>query len=312
MSIDFVAIDFETANKERASPCSVGMTKVVNGKIVENYYSLINPECPFDSYNTWIHGIDEEMVQNSPTYPTIIAEIIDFLDGLPLVAHYAPFDMGVIAASNERYNITNFQATYFDSYFLSKQHLTSLNYKLDTLAKFFNFEFQHHNALEDSKACANLVLYLCDLKEFTTLDDLIESSFYKKLGVIINEKRIGFLKSNPWKTHGGKMDIDAISATVDTENIDPDHPFYQKKACFTGKLQRFTRREAMSLYISYGGIPENSVTVKTNYLIMGDLDFNVVGESGKSAKIKRAEKLLSQNQEIQLVTENEFLRMLDL
>ena len=125
MSVNFVAIDFETANRNRASACSVGMTKVRDGIIADTYYSLINPECEFDVYNTYIHGIDSIMVQGEKTYAEIYTDILDFSEDLPLVAHYAPFDMGVIRDSNDRYSISDFKKQYFDSYYsVSYTHLT--------------------------------------------------------------------------------------------------------------------------------------------------------------------------------------------
>ncbi|MBE1555343.1 hypothetical protein [Sporosarcina limicola] len=55
--MDFVAIDFETANSLRSSVCSVGIVQVKNGKIIKEIQSLINPLSEFHYYNTKIHLI---------------------------------------------------------------------------------------------------------------------------------------------------------------------------------------------------------------------------------------------------------------
>lgn len=310
MTINFVAIDFETANRNRASACAVGMTKVLDGHISETYYSLIDPETDFDDYNTYIHGITPEMVAGERTYNEISNDILRFSDGLPLVAHYAPFDMGVIRDSNERYDVLEFKKQYFDSYYLSVQYIKSINYKLNSLAKLIDFQFDHHNALEDSKACATLILYLCQNNSFSSIDELMSGARYSKYGMIDGFQGSGFRRKKSGSGSYGP-DIKSILAAVDQESLDPSHIFYGKHACFTGKLESMPRNNAMTLFADCGGIPEKGVTKKTNFLVMGDQDLRVVGETGKSSKIKKAETLLAAGQDIQLLAENEFLQMID-
>ncbi|WP_278530167.1 exonuclease domain-containing protein [Enterococcus asini] len=313
MSVNFVAIDFETANRNRASACSVGMTKVRDGIIADTYYSLINPECEFDVYNTYIHGIDSIMVQGEKTYAEIYTDILDFSEDLPLVAHYAPFDMGVIRDSNDRYSISDFKKQYFDSYYLSTQYIQSLNYKLSSLADMIGFTFNHHDALEDAKACATIILYLCSENGFDSIPDLMGNARYKRFGFIDGAIGSGFHRSRKPGVHGRGhgLDIKTILASIDLDSLDHNHIFYNTHACFTGKLESMPRTEAMTLFAQCGGTPEKGVTAKTNFLIMGDQDIRVVGESGKSSKIKKAEDLLSKGKKIQLLGENEFLRMLN-
>lgn len=311
MSINFVAIDFETANQNRASACSVGMVKVQNGKITETYYSLINPETDFDSYNIFIHGITPEMVQGEKNYQKISNDILKFTDGFPLVAHYAPFDMGVIRDSNEKYSIQNFRRQYFDSYYLSLQYIKALNYKLNNLAELIGFPFEHHNALGDAKACAEIILYLCERNQISNINDLISGARYKKFGEIDGTSRVGFLRGSKPGSHSQGIDINTIIESVNTDSIDPRHIFYMRNACFTGKLRSMTRVEAMEHFAAQGGIPEKNVTKKTDYLVMGDQDLRIVGETGKSSKIKKAEKLLENGQSIQLLGEYEFIQMIN-
>ena len=62
---DFAAIDFETANNERSSVCSVGVVIVRDGEIVDKFYSLIKPEQEY--YNYWfsqVHGLSAEDTEN--------------------------------------------------------------------------------------------------------------------------------------------------------------------------------------------------------------------------------------------------------
>lgn len=90
---DFAAIDFETANSERSSVCSVGVVIVRNNEIVDSFYSLINPEPNY--YNYWctkVHGLTNRDTDDAPIFPEVWKQIAPLIEGLPLVAHNSPFD----------------------------------------------------------------------------------------------------------------------------------------------------------------------------------------------------------------------------
>ena len=74
---DFAAIDFETANQQRTSVCSVGIVIVRNGEIADSFCSLIKPEPEYYSYwNTRVHGLTLEDTQNADVFPKVWAEMI--------------------------------------------------------------------------------------------------------------------------------------------------------------------------------------------------------------------------------------------
>ena len=85
---DFAAIDFETANNERTSVCSVGVIIVRNGEIVDSFYSLIQPEPNY--YNYWctqVHGLTEEDTEDAPIFPEVWKQIVPLLpDGLSRIS----------------------------------------------------------------------------------------------------------------------------------------------------------------------------------------------------------------------------------
>ena len=96
---DFAAIDFETANNERSSVCSVGIVIVRNGEIVDSFYSLIQPEPNY--YNYWctqVHGITRHDTESAPVFPEVWKQIEPLIDGLPLVAHNKAFDESCLKA----------------------------------------------------------------------------------------------------------------------------------------------------------------------------------------------------------------------
>ena len=94
--MDFVAIDFETANSVRSSVCSIGIVKVKNGKIQEELYTLINPLSEFHYYNMKIHGITEYMVHDAPTFEEFWPKFKVFIENQTIIAHNASFDIGVL------------------------------------------------------------------------------------------------------------------------------------------------------------------------------------------------------------------------
>ena len=96
---DFAAIDFETANSQRTSVCSVGVVIVHNGIITDRLYSLIQPEPNYYSYwNTLVHGLRQQDTENAPVFPKVWENISPHLADLPLVAHNSPFDEGCLKA----------------------------------------------------------------------------------------------------------------------------------------------------------------------------------------------------------------------
>ena len=96
---DFAAIDFETANEQRTSVCSVGVVIVRDGEIVDHYYSLIRPEPEYYTYwNTRVHGLTLADTQDAPIFPVVWQEIAPRIEGLPLVAHNKAFDESCLKA----------------------------------------------------------------------------------------------------------------------------------------------------------------------------------------------------------------------
>ena len=101
---NFAAIDFETANEQRTSVCSVGVVIVRDGEIVDRYYSLIRPEPEYYSYwNTRVHGLTLADTVEAPVFPVVWQEIAPLIEGLPLVAHNKGFDESCLKAVFKTY-----------------------------------------------------------------------------------------------------------------------------------------------------------------------------------------------------------------
>ena len=154
---DFAAIDFETANGERSSVCSVGVVVVRDGEIVDSFYSLIQPEPNY--YTFWcqrVHGICHEDTDNAPVFPYVWKKIEPMIEGLPLVAHNKPFDEGCLRAVFRTYQMDYPEYLFFDTLYASRRKLPHLpNHQLHTVAAACGFQLErHHHALADAEACA--------------------------------------------------------------------------------------------------------------------------------------------------------------
>jgi len=160
IALDFVAIDFETANSDRDSACALGIVLVNNGEIVKQEYHLIcPPKLSFNPYNVKIHGITEKDVIDKPRFHELWPDIKHYFEGNSIISHNASFDMSVLRNCLDFYEITYPSLEYGCTYIMSKIHWPDLScYKLDTVAASIDFDFRHHHALEDALACAQIAL----------------------------------------------------------------------------------------------------------------------------------------------------------
>jgi DNA polymerase-3 subunit epsilon len=193
--MDFVALDFETANRYRSSVCSVGMVEVSKGKIVKEHYTLINPLQEFDPFNTRIHGITKNQIRYAPTFEEYWKEMKPILQDKMVVAHNATFDISVLKNTLERFNLDLPSLTFTCTVEISRIVWDNLdNHKLGTLADYHQISFEHHNALEDARAAA--ILLNKAIKQ-TTTTDVIDLSQHLRLslgkmsgGRVYNVKKI--------------------------------------------------------------------------------------------------------------------------
>ena len=151
---DFAAIDFETANMEPSSVCSMGLVVVRGGEVVDRFYSLIRPEPEYYCYwNTRVHGLTREDTAEAPVFPLI--------GGLPLVAHNSSFDERCLRAVFRTYCMDypdyTFHCTCIASRRVFGRELP--NHQLQTVAARCGYDLtRHHHALADAEACAAIAL----------------------------------------------------------------------------------------------------------------------------------------------------------
>ncbi len=161
---DFAAIDFETANEQPCSVCSVGVVIVRGGEVVDKFYSLIHPE---PEYYQWfcqrVHGLSAADTQDAPLFPDVWDKAAPLIEGLPLVAHNARFDEGCLKAVHRVYQMDYPDYVFYDTLSASRRHYGHMlpNHQLQTVAVACGYDLtMHHHALADAEACAAIAVKL--------------------------------------------------------------------------------------------------------------------------------------------------------
>ena len=158
---DFAAIDFEAANGELTSACSMGIVIVRNDEIVDTFYSLIKPvPNHYDFYTTKVHHIRYKDTQDADTFPAVWYRVADKVRGLPMVAHGISFDERVLKALHKYYHIRYPNFKFYCTHLGSEALVHDVeNHKLKTVAKHFGYDLtQRHHALADAEACAVIAM----------------------------------------------------------------------------------------------------------------------------------------------------------
>lgn len=158
--MDFITIDFETANTKPSSPCELGLTFVRDGHVTETRSWLIRPMYnEYNYFNIRIHGIRPEETENEPEFDGIWAEVAPLIEGQFLIAHNASFDFTVLSKTLEAYHLPFPNLHYACSCIFSKKIWSGLqSYGLKYLCQYHSIPLRHHRAGDDSRATAHLAV----------------------------------------------------------------------------------------------------------------------------------------------------------
>jgi len=282
VKMHFVAIDVETANADMVSICQIGLAKFVDGKVVDEWCTLIDPDDYFDGINISIHGIGPDDVKGQPKLPEVADRIRGYLDGVISVCH-THFDRSALGRAFVKHELSPLETTWLDSARVVRRTWKDLAWKGYGLANVCNkigYDFSHHDALEDAKA-AGFVL-LAALRE-------VEQDLDQCL------KRV----NQP-------IDLEAAYASAAIQRDgNPEGDLYGEVLVFTGALE-LPRGEAATLAANLGCQVTPGVTKKTTILVVGDQDVTKLAGHEKSSKHRKAEQLIAEGQSIRIMRESDF------
>lgn len=311
---DFITIDFETANENMDSPCSVGLCAVSGRDIVKTDYFLIKPHYDyFNSKNIEIHGITPSDVAGAAAFPDVWPVILDYIRGAEYVlAHGAYFDMDVMCETLFSYNLD-----YPDFIYIDTMNLTSparrCGNSLADCASFFGVEHKTaHNALSDAIACANIVLAAVERDEAVSLNWYVrkhKDHITRRIFSDLTPSSL-FISSDDYERPKKTYHVDPTTIKANVDVFDENNPFYKKICVFTGELSGIGRGEAMQAVVDRGAILRSSVSKRTDFLIQGKQDLSLVGSDGMSSKERKAYALIKDGAKLKILNEDDFLEML--
>lgn len=280
--MDFVAIDVETANPNMGSICQVGIATFSAGQLVAEWSTLVDPEDYFDEVNISIHGIEAHMVRGQPKLPDIAGKLRSSLEGTVCVCH-THFDRVALTRAYIKYKLQPISTSWLDSARVVRRTWKDLAWKgygLANVCSKIGYEFKHHDALEDAKACG-----------YVLLAALRESQ--QDLGALV--RRVN-QPIDPERSSSG--------AAIYREG-NPEGDLCGEIIVFTGALE-LPRNEAADLAASIGCQVAPNVTKKTTLLVVGDQDVSKLAGHEKSTKHRKAEQLVAEGHHIRIILETDF------
>lgn len=275
----YVSIDIETTglDPKYCEIIELGALRVENGNPIDRFNMLVKPSEPLDPFITELTGITDEMLANSPSIEKALPLFLDFIGENVLIGHNVNFDINFIYDDCVRYLGLPLKNDFVDTLRLARHAFPDLkNHKLPTLADYLKIQYNtSHRAMADCETVSKIASFLPEIH------------------------------FRPRST------VKAKDITTDNIDFDTSHPLYGKICVFTGTLEKMVRKDAMQIVADLGGFCGDNVTSKTNFLILGNNDFCTSIKDGKSSKQKKAEKLMLEGKDLQIISENVFYDLID-
>lgn len=291
---NYIVLDLETTgyNPHFDEIIEVACIRYSGSEKIDSFHSYVQPT-PYgddsihyvDDFITKLTGITDDMLVTAPKFKDIANELYDYLGDSVIVGHNVNFDINFLYDNFLKCLGCEFKNDYLDTMRLSRIALPDLpHHRLKDLKEYFSIDGVQHRALNDCQITHTVLSKLLDYIQENNVD----------LERYLHPKR-----------------FDLTSLTGDVTLNDPSNPLYGKHCVFTGKLQRFVRKDAAQIVCNIGGCCDNSVTKKTNFLIIGGLDNIPLVKDGKSTKMKKAEKLILDGQDLKILSESTFYDLIE-
>lgn len=285
----YVVLDLETTGLDARwdSIIELAAAKVENGTVTQTFQSLVNPGYKIDGFITELTGITNEMLDGAPSLEQVLAPFLTLIQSDVILGHYVCFDIRFLQAAAQEYGLAFERHQYVDTLRIARKLYP---------------EWPHHR--------------LCDLVENlqissegahrAMLDVLSTKACYDALRATMRERGMTVEDIKPHKHYTRAGDL-----TVQEDAYEPDEDIAGKVFVFTGAMEHMTRKDGMQAVLNAGGQCGDRVTKDTNYLVLGNKGYCVALEGGKSSKHKKAEQLKLRGADIEVISENVFMQMLE-
>jgi DNA polymerase-3 subunit epsilon len=181
-TMKITSIDFETANRSRASICAAGMAVFENGTLTEAPYWLVRPPKGhgwfLEEFTEDCHGLTWFDVQDAPEFPAVAPEFLQRLTCADIViAHNAAFDIGALRATLNHFGLRCPEVDYLCTYRVAQRIWPGLpDHQLNTLAAHIGHQFHHHHARSDAEAAGRVLLAMMKHVSANTPSDLLQKA----------------------------------------------------------------------------------------------------------------------------------------
>lgn len=247
----------------------------------------------------------------APTFDVVWNEISeDFNPDTYIIAHNVRFDMNVLKNCLKTYKLNIPDFNYLCSIPISTRACRGegVPQSLEARTKRFGIKMdEHHNALSDAKAVAELVTTCIQVQRRRSIHTYL--STYSSISVrSFQEFKHDTHFQNASRTF---QSIRLSDINPETTQFNSNHPLYKKKIAFTGQLDSFDRRDAMQEAVNTGAVLRSTVGKTTDILVVGTQNRQFVGESGRSSKERKADELIQAGYDIKVINESEFIELLN-
>lgn len=282
---DYVVVDIETTglSPQYDEIIEIAAIKYMSGEKVDIFSTLVKPKYEIDEYITELTGITNEMVSTAPEITECIADFKEFIDNEIIVGYNVNFDINFLYDNLLKYCDEKLSNNFVDVMRIAKRVLPDLSHhRQKDIAEYYGISIDGaHRAEADCLMCNEC---------FENLKNEIRAK-----GMTLD----AFIHSYKFSHNG----VSAKDISTKKTEFNEDHPLFRKVCVFTGILEKMQRKEAMQLLADLGGIPSDRVTKKTSYLILGNNDYCKTIKDGKSSKQKKAEKMILEGTDLQIIPE---------
>lgn len=273
---DYIVVDLETTglSYQKDRIIEIGIVKVRNHCIVEQYQQLINPEIPISPTITKLTGITDEMVKDAPTVKAVRKQLYNMIKDEVIMGHHVLFDLQFLKKACGQLN-----NDYMDTLQYSRLAFDGIdNNQLSTLVKAFHLYQNEHRALADCLAAKDL--YDLILGHFGRIENLYKEDFSNR---------------------ENKLNVYVLN------HVYIDDQFKGRHCIITGHLDKMSKKTAQEIIRSGGGTIQKSLNKKVNLVIVGKNPYG----SKKTMKHQKALQRQSEGEKIDIIDEKEFYRMID-
>lgn len=304
---DYVVIDTETTGLDynHCDLIEVSALKYCKGKCVDRFSSLIQPPLLYffrrlsddtgefvagyvDDFITELTGITNEMLADAPAPEDVVPKLLDFVGDSLLIGHNAHFDINFLYDAAVKFGDTPLRNDFIDTLRIARKVFPNLS---------------HHRLADVAQACG----IEPSGAHRAEADCVTTAACYEVMRNKVLEQRSEQNFIDLFNPDYSKA-LSSIKAT--SEIIDPTNPLYGKTVVFTGTLSSMTRKNAYQIVLNLGGIAQNSMNAKTNYLVIGSGEFVKSVKEGKTSKMKKAEALMKNGAEISIISEAAFFDLI--